>query len=237
MDHSSYTMAKCAFRPLFFVILIAFMCASCSHAKTPENNIHSIPKPSKPQNIAVVKPLIILDAGHGGYDIGARSQSCEEKKIALQTTLQVKKYLCEMGYRIILTRHDDTFIPLKKRAEVANNAKARLFVSIHYNAAKSQSAEGIEVYYHDKSPEWRISASKRLGRCVLSRLLERTGASSRGVKGGNFLVIRETTMPAILVEGGFITHSGERAKLKDSQYIDKISRAIAEGIDRFFKTK
>ncbi|GAB4192771.1 MAG: N-acetylmuramoyl-L-alanine amidase [Simkaniaceae bacterium] len=225
----------------FFLLFVFFSFSACSHAKNPDAALASaagsIPKPASAKNISAIKPLIILDPGHGGYDIGARSQACEEKKVALQTTLLVKKYLSEMGYRILLTRQDDTFIPLKKRAAIANDANARLFVSIHYNAAKNQAANGIEVYYYDKSSDWRISASKRLGRCVLSRLLERTGAASRGVKGGNFLVIRETNMPAILIEGGFITHGAERAKLKDSQYIEKVSRAIAEGVDRFFKTK
>lgn len=181
----------------------------------------------------VRKGLVILDAGHGGYDLGAHNQFCEEKVIALRTTMLVKKYLLDKGYRVMLSRQDDTFIPLKERALHANRIHAKVFVSIHYNAARNASAHGIEVFYYDKILDWRMHSSKRLASCILSKLLDKTHAASRGIKGGNFLVIRETSMPAILVEAGFITNSEECKKLRDPSYINCIARAIADGIDKF----
>lgn len=189
--------------------------------------------PPSPAPAYVRKGLVILDAGHGGYDLGAHNQFCEEKVIALKTTMLVKKYLQDKGYRVRLSRQDDTFIPLKERALHANRIHAKVFVSIHYNAARNPSAHGIEVFYYDKNLDWRMHSSKRLASCILSRLLDKTHAASRGIKGGNFLVIRETSMPAILIEAGFITNHEECKKLKDPSYINCIARAIADGIDKF----
>ena len=141
-----------------------------------------------------------------------------------------------MGYRVILTRNRDLFIPLKERVEIANANKSKLFVSLHFNAAQSTDAKGIEVYYFGKGEPLRIKSSKQLARNVLSKLLQHTGAPSRGVKHGNFLVIRETKMPAILIEGGFITHGEERNLLKSRAYQEEIAKAVAEGIDHYFKT-
>jgi len=222
-----------------FLLLFPFLFLACSHAKNVDSErmtkTISTSRPPRPVHERMVKSLIVLDAGHGGYDLGAHSEHCEEKNLALQTSLLVKKYLSEMGYRILLTRADDVFIPLKDRASIANKSHARLFLSIHYNAAKTPLANGVEVYYYNKSTDWRTISSKRLGRCILSRLLDRTKAASRGIKEGNFLVIRETLMPAILIEGGFITNAGECRKLTDKHYVDQIAKAIAEGVDLYCK--
>jgi len=181
-------------------------------------------------------PLIILDPGHGGTDEGAKVGSLLEKKITLTTTMLTKKHLDEMGYRVLLTRSKDVFISLNRRAEIANLRQAALFVSIHYNASKSHAAKGVEVFFCDSKELWRRHASKRLANCILNHVLDQTEASSRGVKGGNFFVIRETDMPAVLVEGGFVTNKEERALLKDREYLDRIGRGIAEGIDKFLKS-
>ncbi|CCB88377.1 N-acetylmuramoyl-L-alanine amidase family protein [Simkania negevensis] len=178
--------------------------------------------------------LVVLDPGHGGFDIGAKSQNVEEKELALRTAMLVKRYLSSMGYRVILTRSRDVFIPLDKRTAIANDTKSKILVSLHYNAFKSSNAKGIEVYFYDRGSKWRSSNSKKLAQNVLSRLLTQTGAASRGVKHGNFHVVREANMPAILVEGGFITHPEERDRLADPKYLDRIAQGIAEGIDKYF---
>lgn len=183
-------------------------------------------------------PMIVLDAGHGGRDQGAKAHApfCEEKRLSLQTAQKVKKYLDQLGYRVVMTRTTDAFLPLAKRVEIAHQAQCHAFVSIHFNASRNVSAKGIEVFFYDsKEDKVRSRASKRLADLVLPRLVRRTAATSRGVKKGNFYVIRETTVPAILVEGGFITNTSERALLKNPEYQEKMARAIADGIDAYFK--
>lgn len=198
--------------------------------KNNEPLIRSIKK-----ELLLTEKLIILDAGHGGYDLGCKAGSCHEKSMTLSTTLMTQKILTEMGYRVLLTRSRDIFLTLKKRTEIANETKSKLFVSVHYNSAKNSDAKGIEVFYYKSEDKWRSGSSKKLADSVLSALIAKTGANNRGVKNGNFFVIRETKMPAILIEGGFITHEDERALIKDSQYREKIAKGIAEGIDRYFK--
>lgn len=184
-----------------------------------------------------VAPLIVIDAGHGGTDRGARSRLpfCEEKRLCLQTARLVKQYLDQLGYRVAMTRNTDAFIPLPRRVEIAQQARSSLFVSIHFNSSRSPLAQGIEIFFFDsKENRSRTFSSKRLAEVILPRLIRRTSASSRGVKKGNFYVIRETTMPAILIEGGFISNPQERLHLKTRLYQEKLARGIADGIDHYF---
>ncbi|MBI3236781.1 MAG: N-acetylmuramoyl-L-alanine amidase, partial [Chlamydiales bacterium] len=141
-----------------------------------------------------------------------------------------------LGYRVTLTRSRDSYISLPKRVSIANKAKASLFVSIHFNAAQSTSAQGIEVFYCNSNQMWRTRASERLARCILFKIIDQTNGISRGIKQGNLHVIRETEMPAVLVEGGFITNQMERTKLKDRAYLDRIAVGIAKGVDQYLKT-
>ncbi len=180
------------------------------------------------------KYLIVLDPGHGGFDMGASSHQVEEKTLALRMAKIVKQHLSRMGYRVILTRSRDVFLPLDQRTSIANRTKSHLLVSLHFNAFKDPSARGIEVYYYGKGSKWRHINSKKLAQSVLSRMLSQTKAPSRGVKCGNFHIVREANMPAILVEGGFITHPKEREQIKDKTYFNRLARGIAEGIDRYF---
>lgn len=185
-------------------------------------------------------PIVVLDAGHGGTDRGARARNpfCEEKRLCLQLTRLVRKHLDQLGYRVVMTRPTDAFIPLPRRVEIAHQAHSDLFVSIHFNAARDPTARGIEIFFHDsKEGTSRSRSSKRLAELILARLVRRTKAFSRGVKKGNFYVIRETKVPAILIEGGFITNPQERALLKTFAYQEKLARGIADGIDTFFKKR
>lgn len=186
------------------------------------------------------KDIIIIDPGHGGEDFGTHSLTkpkYQEKYLNLSTALLVKEYLEKMGYKPILTRATDVFITLENRAEIANKRNADLFVSVHYNSAPSSQADGIEVYYYqsDKNPK-RSKASKKLAEVTLKYVLENTKAKSRGVKNGNFAVIRETEMPAILVEGGFLTNEQEMDKIKDPTYMKSLAWGIAQGIDEFLSS-
>jgi N-acetylmuramoyl-L-alanine amidase len=137
-----------------------------------------------------------------------------------------------------MTRNTDHFISLPKRVEIASQADANIFVSVHFNSSRSPDAKGIEVFFCEgKDDKVRSTASRKLADAILSRVIRRTSASSRGVKKGNFYVIRETSMPAVLVEGGFISNPAERALIKSRDYQEKIAQGIADGIDQYFKNR
>ena len=186
-----------------------------------------------------ISPLIIIDAGHGGPDHGTvvKIPYCKEKRLALETALMLDTHLKQLGHKTLLTRSSDRFIPLARRVEIANKARSCVFVSIHYNSCPSASPHGLEIhYYGSKALKKKSSESKRLANNVLRRLIARTKARNRGLKQSSFYVIRNTTMPAILVEGGFLTNAKERSKLKDKRYLDQIAKSIAEGVDKFLKS-
>lgn len=189
------------------------------------------------KRIPLENNLIIIDPGHGGDDYGTHSLGTpkyHEKYLNMSTAQLVKRFLQQQGYQVIMTRTDDTFVSLDDRAAFANKLNPRLFVSIHYNSAPSRDAEGIEVFYYrlseDKS---RVTKSKELARTILSRTTQNTQANSRGVKHGNYAVIRETTMPAVLIEGGFLTNEAEMNKIKTPAYMKQIALGIAQGIQDY----
>jgi N-acetylmuramoyl-L-alanine amidase len=228
---------------LKYVFFLLLLFCSCSHRPDDEDDetiseiyfeqpVEKAAPPPLTPNVRK-EQVIILDAGHGGNDRGAEVEQITEKRLALFTTLMTKKYLEAKGYKVILTRAKDTFIPLERRVDVANKSAATLFVSIHYNASKRKEAKGIEVFYNEGKQTERLAKSRVLAESVLKSLIDMTKAESRGVKKGNFRVTRETTMPAILVEGGFITNKREFSALRNKTYLSKIALGIAEGIDQF----
>lgn len=234
---------------LFYVLLILYAALSIQpveakrfHSPVPAH-LRNVPpqfsekKPVPPASF-LLKPdertQIILDPGHGGRDLGTHSKKptkYQEKILTLATARMVKSQLEEMGYRVLMTRTRDVFISLDKRSQFANARDPDLFVSLHFNSAPNKQAEGIEIfYYRSEDDKDRTSDSKFLAHTILNRILKNTEAKSRGIKHGNLSVIRETNMPAVLVEGGFLTNESEAHKIKDPEYLKRLSQGIAQGI-------
>lgn len=234
---------------LYLVILtFLFLATGCSRSLHHERIY--IPKKgphSDESNIALAaripkrdtRLLIVIDAGHGGKDEGAQTlegPKLFEKNMALSTAHLLNNYLKGFGYQTVMTRTDDTFIPLKERSKFANDKNSNLFISVHYNGAESSQAKGVEVYfYKGGSDEGRVKKSRLLAETVLDNIIANTQAQSRGIKHGNFSVIRETKMPAILVEGGFMTNAGEASKIREVAYMKKIAWGIAEGVRQYLR--
>lgn len=198
-----------------------------------ELGLQSISKIRPP--LLVQKVCIMIDPGHGGHDFGTQSISKPrylEKSLNLVTAKFVREYLQQMGYQVWMTREDDQFVSLEKRAKIANEKKPALFVSIHYNSAPLADAQGVEVFFYQTKKE-RARQSKQLAHAILKNILAETSAKSRGVKHGNYHVIRQTIMPAILVEGGFVTNESELQKLKDPLYLKRMAWGIVRGIDEY----
>jgi N-acetylmuramoyl-L-alanine amidase len=224
-------------RAFCFILSILALITLCSAGKRPSyHGVQGSYEASSDASAHALKPLIILDAGHGGTDEGAKVSAFMEKKLALSTAQLTKKHLEELGYRVVMTRNRDVYLPLQRRVSIANKTKGSLFVSLHFNSSPSAEAHGIEIFYFNSKESWRAKASKRLASCILHRVINQTDASSRGIKQGNFHVIRETDMPAVLVEGGFITNGNERGKLRDKDYLDRLAVGIAQGIDKYMRT-
>lgn len=177
-----------------------------------------------------VKPgiIVILDAGHGGSDPGEVVGSVHEKHINLQIACKMKDLLEASGITVIMTREDDSFVSLEDRALIANGSDAALFVSVHCNSYDDSAAvSGFEVYYYQDKQ------AKSLADSICSDL-EATGQlRMRGVKTKELYVIKNTTMPAILLEMGFLTNEAERQKLCTDEYQQMLAEVIASRIARF----
>lgn len=212
-------------------LLLALALISCGT----KNRHHPCHTASYPMHRGV---LITLDAGHGGSDPGALSQDkkTEEKELALATTYLVRNHLRTLGYEVQLTRDTDLFVSLDDRSALANNTGSTLFISIHYNASTNRSAEGVEVYTWRTEEEGpREEESKKLAGAIHKRVIRYTGAPDRGVKKANYSVLRKTEMPAVLIEGGFVTNETELERLKDPKYLNSIAWGIAQGTNDYLQ--
>ena len=167
---------------------------------------------------------VFIDAGHGGKDPGATGNGLREKDITLSIATKVAKILQRHKISVGQTRTKDTAISVSERAKKANSFNADIFVSIHANAFTSASAQGVEIYSYPGS-----SNGAKLARAILSSILSaKIYTKNRGTKTANFAVLKQTKMPATLVEMGFITNSQDAAMLKNRQ--DELAEAIAKGI-------
>ena len=182
-------------------------------------------------------PLIVLDPGHGGHDDGAHCVSPQypEKRAALQLALLLQRQLTGLGYRVALTRAQDVFLALHERAHAANQRGAAAFVSLHFNHCSNSQARGIEVFFYNHEPvQSRDVMSQKLAQDVLKGVIEITQARDRGVKEASFVVIRNTSMPSVLVEGGFLSNAEEGRAIGDARYLEKLAHGIALGVHRYF---
>ena len=180
-------------------------------------------------------PLIVIDAGHGGEDSGCLWNKVMEKEINLAIARRVKEKLGRMGYRVIMTREDDSYVTLADRVKTANESGADLYISIHQNAFEDTRAEGIEVWYNEAKSE---GEDKRLALLVGQQTLKATGAKEREFQSDSEMYgVINTTMPACLIETGFLSNRAEREKLVTEEYQDQIAQGIARGIDYYFRPK
>ena len=173
--------------------------------------------------------LIALDAGHGGSATGAYYEETAEKDLTLAMIKKVEALLNALGYRTVLTRQGDEYVDLYDRAAIANEAGADLFVSIHCNAAdKHPDFQGTYVYHYPGS-----EAGEALAQTLQDQVCAFAGSIDRGIESDNFVVVRETAMPAALVETGFMTCHEELEHLQDEAYQARIAQGIAQGIIRY----
>lgn len=169
---------------------------------------------------------VIIDPGHGGHDKGGQWGRVYEKHLALDTSVRLESHLKKMGYNTVMTRRSDYFVSLPGRMSIANKYRNAIFVSIHYNYTWKQHVSGIETFYHSKQ-------SHQLAKDVHKGMMSRVKVVDRGVKYARYYVIRNCEIPSILVEGGFVSNSNERSRMKTAWFRDAIARGIADGVQRF----
>lgn len=198
-------------------------------------------------------PTIVIDAGHGGRDNGAKANGLVEKELTLDMAYRVEKQLQLNGFRTFLTRKDDTFVSLPDRSSLANKYDHSIFVSIHFNNSINSSASGLETFYASSKvapePEWSWAAflsrreplesldtGENLAGYIQAAMVTKTEASNRGAKAQPFYVIRHTRAPAVLVEGGFLSNPFEAQLIANPEYRERLASAVVEGVVQFANT-
>ncbi len=173
---------------------------------------------------------IVVDAGHGGKDIGANRSGVNEKDLNLSLALMVRDALVSKGFQVYMTRSTDVFLPLPQITAYTNQVKPDLFISIHHNASVNSAIHGIETYYY--TPQ-----SLALAKRVHAREINSVSARDGGVKKAMFYVIHHTNVPAILCEVGYVSNPSELESLQGAERKQKTARAIADGVVDYLKSR
>ncbi len=176
-------------------------------------------------NVPRGQTVVVIDPGHGGRDPGAVGiGGIQEKVINTTISNRVRQRLQEAGLTVLMTREGDQWVDLDARAQFANRARADAFVSIHANAISMARPEvnGLETYY--------LASGERLARSIHNSVLRNTDMRDRGVRQARFYVLRHTTMPAVLVETGFVTGAEDAARFRNPTAVNQIADGIARGI-------
>lgn len=208
----------------------------------------------RPEAQIKLRPVrtIVLDPGHGGHDGGAHSRYAYEKNFNLDLARRVRDRLLKRGFRVLMTRNRDAFVPLEERARIANREKDAIFVSIHFNASDNRAAKGIEVFCttprgapstgyerlrsRDMANEkGNISdmESFALANAVHHAMVGRLGGEDRGVKRARFAVLRLTTLPSVLVEGAFLSNRHDARNVSSTAWRNRLADAIVDGISSY----
>lgn len=211
--------------------------------------------PSPP---APVVRVIAIDPGHGGKDTGTQNRALKfnEKTFTLKVALRLRDLLIKRGYKVVMTRTDDRFIPLSDRAGISNRAGADLFVSIHFNAAADSGVHGTEVFAispqsmpststglseNERDPGAKLAYpgnrydpwSEILGFNIQRQLHFKLGSDDRGLRHARFAVLRLINAPGVLVESGYLSNTAEANKIATPAYQQSIAEGIAAGIDAY----
>ena len=214
--------------------------------------IEPLVRPQRVSNVGNVQ-TVVLDPGHGGYDKGQVSHYGSEKDFALDVARKLRPLLQANGLRVIMTREGDYFVPLEVRAKIANAAPNSIFVSIHFNATSDNpNATGFEIFSftprgapstsdtaltstsYGMQPGSAVDAqSMALSACIYHSVLGHIPEYDRGIKRARFAVLRLTKVPAVLIEGGFLTERGECKLIANKDWRGKLAGAIGMGIENY----
>ncbi len=192
---------------------------------------------------------VVIDAGHGAHDSGAKGPYGREKDYTLDTSLRLEKALQARGFKTVMTRREDVFLTLGQRVEVANRQRNAIFISIHYNSSGAKTSNGIETYAlapqgtrstNGGSP-WNSSLTGNisdaeniaLATAVHAHVISDIKTVDRGIKRARFNVLRGINKPGILFEGGFVTNPTEAKLINDPAHRERLANSIADAVVRF----
>lgn len=204
-----------------------------------------------------VPTRVMVDAGHGGKDPGARNThlELEEKALVLDFAKVLARHLQKAGFEVSFTREEDRFLGLAERARIANSSGSDVFLSLHFNASAKPGVSGVETFAftpHRTPSSARADLSATdlrrypgnandtwnllLGFYVQRQMQESLPVKDRGLKRARFVVLRDLEIPGILIEGGFLSHDAEARRVATSAYRERLATAITKGVSTYRRT-
>ncbi|WP_244852688.1 N-acetylmuramoyl-L-alanine amidase [Bacillus sp. J14TS2] len=219
---------------VFVLIMILLLVFAVTHLFKVEKNekiagMEGSKTTKAEKKLPLEERVIVLDPGHGGNDVGASGQNGTlEKLVTLETANKIKITLEQAGAEVQMTRDDDEYVELEERVELAAENQADLFVSIHYDAFETNDIEGMTSYYYHKRDQ-------KLAECIHQHIfMEDIHARDRGVSFGNYYVLRENKVPAVLLELGYISNAEDETRINSAAFQEKVATGIVDGIKAFF---
>ena len=212
--------------------------------------IEPVLRPSRIKGAELVN-TIVLDPGHGGHDNGATSNFGYEKSYTLDVALRARDMLQQLGFKVYMTRTTDEFIPLEERVRFANRFSNALFISIHFNSG-GNAASGLETYtlaprgvpsmaadgprLSDLQPcpgNVRDAENTALATATHASLVYRSQMYDRGIKRARFVVIRDITIPGVLIEGGFLSNPDDSRRIASAAYRQQMALCISNAVRNY----
>jgi len=219
METRSKSRRRKTYRLIFCLAIFCFALANPGFARTRTKPASRDQSPN-----ASRADLIVIDPGHGGFDLGGiPGQRVAEKNMALDVSLRLRQKLQAAGYRVVMTRDNDVFIPLPTRVAIANHYRNAIFICVHFNSATRSGANGIETYYF--RPDSATLASN-----IHKNVIAGAPSENRGIRRRGYYVLRRTSIPSVLVECGFLTNPTEARLAQTSAYRDKLAENISRGV-------
>jgi N-acetylmuramoyl-L-alanine amidase len=211
--------------------------------------IEPVLRPQKIKNAEKVD-TVVLDAGHGGHDNGATSPYGNEKSFTLDVVARAQMQLMQAGYKVVLTRSNDTFIPLGDRVRIANQYPNALFISVHFNSGgagtgletytlaprgvPSMMADGPRISDLDQcAGNSNDPENIALATATHASLIVRSRMFDRGIKRARFVVIRDITIPGVLIEGGFLSNDFDARLIATPAYRQQMASSILQAVQNY----
>ena len=230
----------------FSILLVVAIIIICFASKEAKVDIDTENEAQQAPITALADKVVLIDAGHGGFDAGASGNGVKEKDVNLGVALKLKDCINDMGGKAILTRDSDTSTAddnrkdgstakasdLKRRKNMVDECNADLMISIHMNKFEQSEYWGAQVFYAENSEE-----SKRLGETIQAALPKVLGDNNERVakkSNGQIYILKNVKVPTVIVECGFLSNPAEAKKLADDEYQKKLARAICVGVEDFY---
>lgn len=171
----------------------------------------------------------VIDAGHGGHDVGSKNSVITESEYSLELAQKIQKLAREKNIKVILTRTENDFLDLQSRVDKMNELNPDLIISLHLNNAMNKDMKGAEVFIKKDNTD---ENTEKIG-TELAQLISFNSIENRGLKKANFKILRESNVPTFLIELGFVSNEHDAETLQSTTYKNQLAEKIVQYLENY----